>query len=139
MAICPNCGQFYFASSRECPGCGKKLETPALKTPAPKEVSTQQYLKNNIGNVVQKLAGIDLAIGALATIICEIAFGRDSFGWFVLILLIGFITSAIAFIMLYAFGRLVESSIQTAENTNASLKYLEQIAQAQEKDIADNE
>lgn len=136
MAICPNCGRYY--SSSECPECGKKLETPALKTPVPKHVSTQQYLKNNIGNVVQKLAGIDLAIGALATIICAIAFGRDSFGWYVLILLIGFITSAIAFIMLYAFGRLVESSIQTAENTNASLKYLEQIAQAQEKDIADN-
>lgn len=56
-----------------------------------------------------------------------------------MILLVGFIASAIAFIMLYAFGRLVESSIQTAENTEASLKYLEQIAQTQEKDVAGNE
>lgn len=150
MPECPNCNQYYFGTPAECPNCHKKLPVskPAPK-PAPKPTPTLSYgsireKQNNIGNVVQTLAGIDLVINAIATIICAIAFGRDhwgdfSFGSFILILLVGFIASAIAFIMLYAFGRLVESSIQTAENTEASLKYLNQIAQTQEKDVAGNE
>ena len=113
-----------------------------MTAPKPAYVSIQGEPRN-IGNTVQSLALIDLAINAIATLVCAIAFGRDyrgnfSFGWFILILLGGLIVSAIAFIMLYAFGRLVESSIRTEENTKASLSYLERITQAQEKNLADS-
>ena len=128
MPECPNCHQYYFGEPDECPKCHKKLSTSQSAY-----VSIQEK-PNNIGNTVQTLSLIDLAINAIATLVCAIVFGRDyrgnfSFGLFILILLGGLSASAIASIMVYAFGRLVESSIQTAENTEASRKYLEQIVQ----------
>ena len=143
MPECPNCHQYYFGEPDECPKCHKKLARPkTVMASKPAYISIQEK-PNNIGNTVQTLARIDLVINAIAALVCAIAFGRDyrgdfSFGWFILILLGGIIVSAIAFIMLYAFGRLVESSIRTEENTRASRNYLEQIAQIQEKNIADS-
>ena len=155
MPTCPSCHQYYFGTPKKCPNCGAKISDnkPHMRQYVPDH-------KENIGNVVQKVAGIDLVINVIATISVAYVFGRDRFddivfGRFVLILLCGLIISAVAFIMLYAFGRLVESSIHTAENTEAigrlvessvqtadntetSRDYLEQIVQAQQQNVADN-
>lgn len=101
----------------------------------------QVYKSRNIGSIIRILSYIELGISVIATIVCAIAFGRNlrgdfRFGSFILILLIGLIVSAVAFIMLYAFGRLVESSIWTEENTGTSLRFLCRIAQAQEENMS---
>lgn len=150
MPTCPSCHQYYFGTPMKCPNCNAKISDykPPYVSPDHKE---------NIGNVVQKVAVIDLVINVIATIGFAILIGHDDskFGWLILILLCGLITSAVVFIMLYAFGRLVESSIHTAENTEAigrlvessvqtadntetSRDYLEQIVQAQQQNVADN-
>ena len=84
---------------------------------------------------------IDLVINVIATFVCAFVFGKDfssyrpefSFGNFLLILLVGLVSSAVLFILLYAYGRMVESTIISAENSAQSLRCLISIEQAQEK------
>lgn len=136
MPICPKCDGWYDSNEfKRCPRCNARLSEPVYVAPQEKQ--------ENIGSVVQKLSHIELGINVIATIVCAIAFGRDRygdfhFGIFLLILLVGSIVSAVAFMLLYAFGRLVESSIWTEENTEASLGVLRRIAQAQAKNTPDD-
>ena len=135
MPECPNCHKYYFGTPEQCPNCHKMLPVYV------KASTTVQSRSNNIGNTVQTLAMIDLVINVIATFICAFVFGKDfssyrpqfSFGNFLLILLVGLVSSAVLFILLYAYGRMVESTIISAENSEQSLHYLATLAQAQEK------
>lgn len=135
MPECPNCHKYYFGTPEQCPNCHKMLPVYV------KASTTVQSRSNNIGNTVQTLAMIDLVINVIATFICAFVFGKDfssyrpqfSFGNFLLILLVGLVSSAVLFILLYAYGRMVESTIISAENSAQSLRCLISIEQAQEK------
>ena len=135
MPECPNCHKYYFGTPEQCPNCHKMLPVYV------KASTTVQSRSNNIGNTVQTLAMIDLVINVIATFICAFVFGKDfssyrpqfSFGNFLLILLVGLVSSAVLFILLYAYGRMVESTIVSAENSAQSLRCLISIEQAQEK------
>lgn len=98
--------------------------------------SAIQTFKKNIGSAIQILACITLAINIIATIVGAIVAGTSSrhfnFGAFILILLGGLIVSVVAYMMLYGFGRLVESSITTSEDTHAMRVCLEAIKKRQE-------
>ena len=135
MPECPNCHKYYFGTPEQCPNCHKMLPVYV------KASTTVQSSSNNIGNTVQTLAMIDLVINVIATFVCAFVFGKDfssyrpefSFGNFLLILLVGLVSSAVLFILLYAYGRMVESTIISAENSAQSLRCLISIEQAQEK------
>ena len=136
MPECPNCHKYYLGTPEQCPNCHKMLPVYV------KASTTVQSRSNNIGNTVQTLAMIDLVINVIATFICAFVFGKDfssyrpqfSFGNFLLILLVGLVSSAVLFILLYAYGRMVESTIISAENSAQSLRCLIiSIEQAQEK------
>lgn len=135
MPECPNCHKYYFGTPEQCPNCHKMLPVYV------KASTTVQSSSNNIGNTVQTLAMIDLVINVIATFVCAFVFGKDfssyrpefSFGNFLLILLVGLVISAVLFILLYAFGCMVESTIISATNSAQSLRCLISIEQAQEK------
>ena len=135
MPECPNCHKYYFGTPEQCPNCHKMLPVYV------KASTTVQSRSNNIGNTVQTLAMIDLVINVIATFVCAFVFGKDfssyrpefSFGNFLLILLVGLVISAVLFILLYAFGCMVESTIISATNSAQSLRCLISIEQAQEK------
>lgn len=154
MPKCPHCHKYYFGTPEQCPNCLKMLsgytEASATVQSSSKASATVQgsskasitvQINRNIGNIVQKLAMIDLVINVIATFIYAFVFGKDfssyrpqfSFGNFLLILLVGLALSAVLFILLYAYGRMVESSIISAENSEQSLRYLATLAQEQEK------
>ena len=154
MPKCPYCHKYYFGTPEQCPNCLKMLsvytEASTTVQSSSKASTTVQssskasipvQINRNIGNIVQKLAMIDLVINVIATFICAFVFGKDfssyrpqfSFGNFLLILLVGLALSAVLFILLYAYGRMVESTIISAENSAQSLRCLISMAQAQEK------
>lgn len=131
MPFCPKCDGWYDSNEfKRCPRCNAMLSEPVY-------VARHE----NVGSNIQYVSYIELGISAIATIVCAIAFGRDlrgdfRFGSFLLILLVGSIVSAVTFMLLYAFGRLVESSIWTEENTKESLRVLMRIAHAQEGNMS---
>lgn len=131
MHICPKCDAWYDSNELErCSRCGAMLSEPVYVAP-----------RENVGSTIQNVSRIELGISVIATIVCTIAFGHDlrgdfRFGSFLLILLVGSIVRAVAFMLLYAFGRLVESSIRTEENSRMSLRFLCRIAQAQEENVS---
>lgn len=121
MNVCPRCHEPYFGTPEKCPNCQETLPNAFFKPiPVPQ--------KRNIGNTVQQIAISILISDAVASLVCAIVFA-ENFGYFLLILIGGLLASALSFVLIYAYGRLVESSIITAENSEESLKYLKILAQ----------
>mgnify|MGYP000605010134 CR=1 FL=1 len=122
MPECPNCHEYYFGTPEKCPKCQKIL--PSAKEPQHTRIKEPSTNNRNIGNTIQTFSYVTLAINIIATIICAIIFGK-----FLIILLLGIVVSAIIFLYNYAFGRLVESSIITAENSANMAESLNKIVQ----------
>lgn len=140
MPNCPNCGEYFSGNPDYCPRCLQNLQKSTShfrpSSYATNTGSAIQTFKKNIGSAIQILACITLAINIIATIVGAIVAGTSSrhfnFGAFILILLGGLIVSVVAFMVLYGFGRLVESSITTSEDTHAMRVCLEAIKKRQE-------
>ena len=134
MNVCPGCLEPYFGTPEKCPNCQQTLPKPIFaynpisvpKGYSAASESTQH--EGNIGNTVQKIAIAILVQEAIASLVCAIVFAANV-GYFLLILFVGLITSALSFVLIYAYGRLVESSIITAENSEESLKHLRILTQ----------
>ena len=135
MPECPNCHEYYFGTPEKCPKCQKLL--PSAKEPQRGPIKEPSIINHNIGNTIQTFSSVTLAINIIATIICAIIFGKDTyyhisqfnFWKFLIILLLGIAVSIIIFIYNYAFGRLVENSIVTAENSANMAESLNKIVQ----------
>lgn len=133
MPECPNCHEYYFGTPEKCPKCQKLL--PSTKAPQRARIKEPSINNRNIGNTIQTFSSITLAINIIATITCAIIFGKDTYyhisqfnlGKFLIILLLGIAVSAIIFLYNYALGRLVESSIVTAENSANMAESLNEI------------
>ena len=134
MNECPRCHKPYFGTPEKCPNCQQTLPKPIFNNnpiSVPKgysAASESPQHEENIGNTVQQIAIANLVLDAVASLVCAIVFAANV-GYFLLILIGGLLASALSFVMIYAYGRLVESSIITAENSEESLKYLKILAQ----------
>ena len=90
---------------------------------------------NNIGENIKKLAEIILTLGLISSVICAFVFGKSydyyssvfDFWKFIIILLGGGLSSYVSYLFLYGFGTLIDSSINTENNSAKSLKLLEKI------------
>ena len=122
MPECPNCHEYYFGTPEKCPKCQKLL--PSTKAPQRARIKEPSTNDRNIGNTIQTFSYVTLAINIIATITCAITSGK-----FLIILLLGIAVSAITFLYNYALGRLVESSIVTAENSANMAESLNKIVQ----------
>lgn len=122
MPECPNCHEYYFGTPEKCPKCQKLL--PSTKAPQRARIKEPSTNDRNIGNTIQTFSYVTLAINIIATITCAITSGK-----FLIILLLGIAVSAIIFLYNYALGRLVESSIVTAENSANMAESLNKIVQ----------
>lgn len=134
MNVCPGCLEPYFGTPEKCPNCQQTLPKPIFNynpISVPKgysAASESPQHEKNIGNTVQKIAIAILILDAIASLVCAIGFAAN-FGYFLLILFGGLLAGAFSFVQIYAYGRLVESSIITAENSEESLKYLKILTQ----------
>ena len=134
MNECPKCHKPYFGTPEKCPNCQQTLPKPIfaynpISVPKGYSVAIEgPQHEENIGNTVQKIAIANLVLDAIASLVCAIVFAANV-GYFLLILICGLIASAISFALIYAYGRLVESSIITAENSEESLKHLRILTQ----------
>lgn len=134
MNVCPRCLEPYFGTPEKCPNCQETLPKPIFNynpISVPKgysAASESPQHEKNIGNTVQQIAIAILSSDAVASLVCAIVFA-ENFGYFLLILIGGLIASALSFVMIYAYGRQVESSIITAENSEESLKHLKILTQ----------
>lgn len=134
MNECPRCHKPYFGTPEKCPNCQETLPKPIFASKpvsVPKgysaAIESPQH-EENIGNTIQKIAIAYLVLEAIASLVCAIVYAANV-GGFLLILICGLITSALSFVLIYAYGRQVESSIITAENSEESLKHLRILTQ----------
>ena len=135
MPECPNCHEYYFGTPEKCPKCQKIL--PSAKEPQRTRIKEPSTNNRNIGNTIQAFSSVTLAINIIATITCAIIFGKDTYYHIsqfsleklLIILLLVIVVSAIIFVSHYAFGRLVGSSIVTAENSANMTDSLNKIGQ----------
>lgn len=134
MNECPKCHEPYFGTPEKCPNCQQTLPKPIFASKpvsVPKgysaAIESPQH-EENIGNAVQKIAIAILISNAIASLVCAIVFAANV-GYFLLILIGGLIASALSFVLIYAYGRLVESSIIMAENSEENLKHLRILTQ----------
>lgn len=131
MPTCPFCNQNYYGTPTECPSCHKALNK---KQNIHVNISNSNR-NNNIGEEIKKLANILLWIGIISSFVCAFVFGKNydyyssviDFWKFIIILLGGGISSLILYLFMYGFGSLVESSINTENNSAEALKLLEKI------------
>lgn len=130
MPTCPFCNTTYEGTPDVCPSCHKELDSKqeALNI-------SNSNRDNNIGKTIKKLAEIILFIGLIGSLICAVIFGK-SYGYygldldflkFIIIFLGGGLSSYISYLLVYGFGTLIESSINTENNSAESLKLLEKI------------
>lgn len=131
MPTCPFCNQNYYGTPTECPSCHKALNKKQI---IHVNISNSNR-NNNIGENIKKLANILLWVGIISSFVCAFVFGKSydyyssvfDFWKFIIILLGGGISSLILYLFMYGFGSLVESSINTENNSAESLKLLEKI------------
>lgn len=96
---------------------------------------------SNIGKNIKKLAEVIFYIGLICSVICAFAFGKRyeyyepalGFWKFIIILLGGGLSSYVSYLFVYGFGTLIDSSINTENNSAESLKLLEKIANKEDE------
>lgn len=131
MPVCPFCNTTYEGTPDVCPSCHKALDK---KQNINVNISNSNS-NNDIGENIKTLAIIIMFLGLISSIICAVVFGKSydyyssvfDFWKFIIILLGGGISSLILYLFMYGFGSLVESSINTENNSAESLKLLEKI------------
>ncbi len=146
MPICPNCNTYVDNSTGNCPVCHKPMirngSAPARSAPTFTRPATHSITHSqNAGSNVCTLAMILLAVNIIATIILAAVFGRTydrygysfHFGRFLLYLLIGGIYSVANYVLLNAFGKMVEHTIFAAESADEQLRLLGKIGDDQTK------
>lgn len=131
MPVCPFCNQNYYGTPTECPSCHKALNKKQI---IHVNISNSNR-NNNIGEEIKKLANILLRIGIISSFICAFVFGKrydyyepviDSWK-FIIIFLGGGLSSYVSYMLMCGFGTLIDSSINTENNSAESLKLLEKI------------
>lgn len=96
---------------------------------------------SNIAENIKKLADLIFVIGIISSFICAFVFGKSydyyssvfDFWKFIIILLGGGLSSYVSYLFLYGFGTLIDSSINTENNSAESLKLLEKIANKEDE------
>lgn len=131
MPVCPLCNTTYEGTPDVCPSCHKALNK---KQNIHVNISNSNR-NNNIGEEIKKLANILLWIGIISSFICAVEFGKSydyyssvfDFWKFIIILLGGGLSSYVSCLLISGFGTLIDSSINTENNSAESLKLLEKI------------
>ncbi len=144
MWECPVCGDYMPDSQKACTHCNceKTEEREPLKylkndpqnhadgqTGAPPRKRLNfGYTERNIGSTLKTLARSSLVLWiVISFILACIATHYLGFWSFLLVLVCGCLIGALVYVVEYAFGCMVESSIVTAENSKWCVAYLDAI------------
>lgn len=138
MPVCPFCNQQYYGSPNVCPSCHK-----ALNNKQNIRVSISNSNRNDdIGEKIKTIANILLWIGILSTVICAFVFANSpvvyyhqgfDFWTFLIVLIVGGLSSYVSYMLMCGFSTLIESNINTENNSAESLKLLEKLVIMQQE------
>lgn len=143
MPTCPFCNTTYEGTPDECPSCHKELDSKqeALKI-------SNSNRNNDIGKNIKKLADVLFFIGLISSFICAVAFSQSYYRYetefdflkFIIIFFGGGLSSYISYMLICGFGALIDSSINTENNSAESLKLIEKLViMQQDKENKENE
>lgn len=143
MWECPVCGDYMPDSQKVCEHCNRRKtggnHAGGQTGATPRERLNFGYTERNVGSTLKTVAIVSLVIELLATLIiaiCNLSM-RIGFWGFLLTLIGGSLIGVLIFLVEYAFGCMVESSIITAENSKWCVAYLDAI-QDSSAEAADN-
>lgn len=124
----PVCGDYMLNSQRVCEHCNRRKTGGRASLQYRKRLNFG-YNEMNIGSTLKTGAIVFLVFELLFTLIIALCtlFTGTGFGGFLLVLIGGSLIGVLTFLVEYAFGCMVESSIVTAENSKRCVAYLDAI------------